>query len=58
MIINIVTSKSLVFGKSESIRNNFSEILKNASVGIPQLIGNFMAMLIVGTSRLFIDNFM
>lgn len=57
LIINMLNSKEIIFGIKERIRDNLRDLAENALVGIPQLIGNFMVTLIVGTSRLFIDKF-
>ncbi len=57
LAINLLASKEIVLGKGERIKDNMGDIKKNLLIGMPQLIGNFTVMLIIGTSRLFVDKF-
>ncbi|WP_032122631.1 oligosaccharide flippase family protein [Clostridium amazonitimonense] len=56
LLIYIYFDKDLVFGKSESIRDNIKDIKENINIGFFVMIGNFMNIIIIGIDRLFIDN--
>lgn len=57
LIINIYISSGLVFGKSESFKNNIEDIVENFSVGFLIMVGNLVGSLILGMDRFFIDKF-
>lgn len=57
LVKNTMKDKELIFGKSESIRENFLDIKNNIYVGFFVMIGTFISILIIGIDRLFIDKF-
>lgn len=57
LAVNMLVSKEIVAGKGERIKDSMDDLKKNILIGVPQLIGNFTVMLIVGTNRFLVDKF-
>lgn len=64
-IVNIITlagymykSRDLVFGTLDGILKNLRDIINNITVGFFVMIGNFMALAIIGLDKLFVERFL
>lgn len=64
-IVNVLTlaayiykSPDLVFGPRERIRDTWRDMFKNISIGFFVMIGNFMALAIIGLDKLFVERFL
>lgn len=55
IIYSIIICKELVFGKFDSVKNSFKELIINVSVGSKLMFANLANMLILGIVRLFIE---
>jgi O-antigen/teichoic acid export membrane protein len=53
----IIKSPDLVFGKGTDFRSSLKDISECIAIGFSVMIGNFIAILIIGTSRFFIYKF-
>ncbi|TDT52019.1 oligosaccharide flippase family protein [Fonticella tunisiensis] len=57
LLLYMLNSKDLIFGKIRNIRSNIKDFRKNFSNGFFVMIGNFMGIIILGLDRFFIDKF-
>ena len=57
LLINIIKSRDIVFGKTEKISSYIFDIKENFKVGLFVTVGNLMGMIILGIDRIYIDKF-
>lgn len=55
LCIYIYNNKELVFGKAQSLIENFKEFNELIKIGFFVMIGNFMTIIVLGIDRLFVD---
>lgn len=55
LLIYVINNKGLVFGDSETLRENYQDIKSLMQTGFIIMIGNFIALMILGIDRLFVD---
>lgn len=57
LLLYVYNLRDVVFGKSDRLKDSYSDIISNFTIGFFVMIGNFMSMLITGTGRVVLDLF-